>query len=306
MADLEMLIDMGFEKEKAELAIKKGGNLQGAIDWLEANQDNTVEELKAEDEAAASSSAQDDSQAKSLVCQECGKKFRGTAEAEYHASKTQHTDFEQSVEEIKPLTEEEKAAKLQELREKLAAKRAGQSEQDKIDKKRNEQIRQKSTKETQDIKEDLKRKEQIKEAEKKRREKQEDIEAKKRIQAKIAADKEERRLKAEKEKAERAGQAVPAQPATAPLPTASGPATSKPASAYTEARLRLQTSSGTVQKTLPVDTTLFEVAHMLAQENGTEVQSFTTNFPKKTFDGTDFGMTLKEAGLVPSAALIVK
>lgn len=55
---------------------------------MESNQDKTVEELKAEEESAAAVAPPDDSQAKSLVCQECGKKFRGTAEAEYHASKT--------------------------------------------------------------------------------------------------------------------------------------------------------------------------------------------------------------------------
>jgi hypothetical protein len=61
-----------------------------------------------------------------------------------------------------------------------------------------------------------------------------------------------------------------------------------------------------VVKSFPVGTTLFEVAHAITQENGTEVQSFTTTFPKKTFDSSDFGQTLKEAGMVPSAALIVK
>lgn len=50
----------------------------------------------------------------------------------------EHTDFSESTEEIKPLTEEEKKAKLEELRERLAAKRAGGSEQDKLDKKKNE------------------------------------------------------------------------------------------------------------------------------------------------------------------------
>jgi hypothetical protein len=115
------------------------------------------------------------------------------------------------------LTEEEKAARLTELREKLAAKRAGQSEQDKKDKERNDQIRRKATKEQQDIKEDLAKKEQIKEAEAKRREKQADVEAKKRIQAKIAADKEERRLKSEREKAARAGQPAVVHPPRSPL-----------------------------------------------------------------------------------------
>jgi len=147
-------------------------------------------------------------------------------------------------------------------------------------------------------------KEQIKEADAKRREKQADIDAKKRIQAKIAADKEERRLKAEREKAQRAGQPIPEQsmPATAPV-AASAP---KPASAYTEARLRLQTPNGTIQKTFSAETTLFEVAHAVNQGNGSEVQTFTSNFPRKTWDQSDFGLSLKEAGLVPSAALIVK
>lgn len=197
------------------------------------------------------------------------------------------------------MTEEEKAARLQELREKLAAKRAGQSEQDKKDKERNDQIRRKATKEQQDIKEDLAKKEQIKEAEAKRREKQADVEAKKRIQAKIAADKEERRLKAEREKAARAGQsAAVADPTPAAKPTL--PKT------YTEARLRLQTSAGTVQKTFPVDTTLFEVAQALSEEPGVQVSEFVQNFPRKVYDSSDFGQTLKEAGLVPSAALVVK
>ena len=82
--------------------------------------------------------------------------------------------------------------------------------------------------------------------------------------------------------------------------------TSKPASAYTEARLRFQTSSGNITKTFPVETTLFEVASVVSQDIGGEVQSFTQNFPKKVFDAVDFGATLKELGLVPSASLIVK
>ena len=124
---------------------------------------------------------------------------------------------------------------------------------------------------------------------------------------KIKADQEERRLRAQKEKAEREGRAPPPEPAAAPLATTSGPVASKPASAYSEARLRLQTPGGNVQKTFPVETTLFEVAAALEQERGVAVQSFTQNFPKKIWrPGVDFGQTLREAGLVPSAALIVK
>ena len=134
----------------------------------------------------------------------------------------------------------------------------------------------------------------------------EDIAAKEKIKAKIAADKEERRLKAEREKAEREGRAAPMPAAAASVPASSGATTSKPASAYTETRLRLQTTAGNVQKSFPVDTTLFEVAAALNTENGIEAQSFTQNFPKKVFDQMDFGATLKELGLVPSASLIVR
>ena len=111
-------------------------------------QDKPLEEITAAD---AAKTARDDDDpnaeppalkegevAKSLVCNECGKKFRSQAQAEFHASKTEHVDFAESTEEIAPLTEEEKKAKLEALRQKLAEKRSGMSEQDKIDKKRNE------------------------------------------------------------------------------------------------------------------------------------------------------------------------
>jgi len=304
-SDLNSLVEMGFDEQKAGIALKKGGNLQGAIDWLDKNADKTIEDLKEEQDDELEEGApklQVGEEAKSLVCTDCGKKFRSIAQAEFHGNKTGHENFEESTEEIKPLTEEEKKARLEELRQKLALKRAGQSEQDKLDAKRNEEIKRKSTKETQDIKEDLAKKEMLKEAAAKKREKQADIDAKKRIQAKIAADKEERRLKNEREKAARAGQyTYVSEPVETPKPTAP-----KTAGNYTEARLRLQTPSGTIQKNFPADTTLYEVAHDVSAEVGTEITSFTQNFPRKTFDVGDFGQTLKEAGLVPSAALIAK
>jgi hypothetical protein len=306
-SDLEQLIDMGFPKDRAELAVKATGGLQGAIDWLEKNQDKSVDDIKAAQADAATEppALKPGEEAKSLVCDDCNKKFRSVAQAEFHGSKTGHENFSESTEEIAPLTEEEKKQRLEELKNKLASKRAAQAEADKEDRKRNEQIRMKSTKESQDIKEDLQKKEQLKEMAAKRAEKKADEDARKRVLAKLEVDKQERKRKAEVEKAQRAGQAPPPAPVQAPMPTSSGPTTSKPASAYKEARLALQTASGRITKTFPVETTLFEVAHAL-EEEGMQVASFSTTFPKKLFDKTDFGMTLKEAGLVPSAALIVK
>ena len=116
-------------------------SVQGALEWLEANQDKSLEEIKADannDDEEEGPQLQPGEEARSLVCNDCGKKFRSHAQAEFHASKSQHVDFSESTEELKPLTEEEKKAKLEELRQRLAAKRSVQSEQDKIDQKRNE------------------------------------------------------------------------------------------------------------------------------------------------------------------------
>ena len=156
------------------------------------------------------------------------------------------------------------------------------------------------------MKEELAKKEQMKEAAKKRAEKQADLDAKARIRAKIAADKEERRLRTEREKAQREGRAPPPAPADVPEPISSAPTTSKPASAYTETRIRFHTPSGNVMKTFPVETTLFEVASEISKELGREVRAFIQNFPKKTYDAEFFGETLKELKLVPSASLIVQ
>jgi len=310
-SDLDQLVDMGFDREKAEMGLKKGGNLPSAIDWLDKNGDKSIEDLKEEQAAAAGDAADTASgtQAMSMVCNDCGRKLRNMGAAQFHAEKTGHDDFAESTEQLAPLTEEEKKQRLQELKAKLATKRAGQAEEDKAANKRNEEIRRKHTRESDDAKEDLQRKEQIKEAQKKKQEKAADVAAKQRIREKIEADKLARKQKAEQDKAMRENpSAFNPGAAAASAPAAGGAALAQPkASAnHSEARLRLQTPEGNVMKTFPAETTLFEVAHALEDENGTQAMSFTQNFPKKVYDKSDFGLTLKEAGLVPSAALIVK
>ncbi|KAF2209091.1 hypothetical protein CERZMDRAFT_100841 [Cercospora zeae-maydis SCOH1-5] len=307
MSDLDSLVDMGFDKEKSAMALKKGGNLQGAIDWLDKNADRSIEQIKAdEEEDAEAPQLEAGETARSMICNECQKKFRSMAQAQFHAEKSGHTDFAESTEEIAPLTEEEKKAKLAELREKAAERKAKQAVEEKKEQKRNEEIRRKHTKESDDAKEELARQQQIKEAAKKRQEKADDIAAKKRIKDKIEADKAARKAKIEEEKRMRENPAA-YNPGAATAP-AGGIAVAAPTKVanHSEARLRLQTPSGNVMKTLPAETTLFEVAEAIKQENGTNATSFTQAFPRKTWSYEDFGMTLKEAGLVPSAALVVK
>jgi len=61
-----------------------------------------------------------------------------------------------------------------------------------------------------------------------------------------------------------------------------------------------------VTLTLPSDNTLQDVAVALAAQNvpiELDTVSFTMNFPRKTFAKSDFGKSLKELGLTPSAVL---
>ena len=118
MSDKAQLIEFGFSEAKVVRALKATGNagLQPALDWLEKHADDpeptgdeggdaTMVDAGGEDDEAKLKELENAGEAKSLVCQ-CGKKFRNTALAEFHADKSGHDQFSESTEEIKPLTEE--------------------------------------------------------------------------------------------------------------------------------------------------------------------------------------------------------
>lgn len=124
--------------------------MQGALEWLEQVQDKTLEEINAptsstnatiesnDDPNAEPPALEPGEVAKSLVCNDCGKRFRSVQQAEFHGAKTEHVNFAESRFEVPQLTEEEKKVKLEALRRKLLEKRSDISEQDKMDKKKNE------------------------------------------------------------------------------------------------------------------------------------------------------------------------
>lgn len=131
-----------------------GNNAEQAMEWLLAHADeldapptlNIVrsaepvavksdESLPMESsEAAGSGSATIDSEekAKSLKCEDCNRLFRTQLEVEFHASKSGHSNFSESTEEKKPLTEEEKKAQLALLEEKMKQKRFEREEKEKV------------------------------------------------------------------------------------------------------------------------------------------------------------------------------
>jgi hypothetical protein len=70
--------------------------VQGALQWLEDNQDKSIDELNVPATIADSETdpnveppaLKEGEVAQSLLCEECGKKFRSVAQAEFHGSKT--------------------------------------------------------------------------------------------------------------------------------------------------------------------------------------------------------------------------
>ncbi|RXK35574.1 DNA-binding protein [Tremella mesenterica] len=243
--------------------------------------------------------------ARSIKCSECGKVFRSEASASFHAEKSGHQQFEESTEEIKPLTEEEKKAKLTELREKLAIKRAAQEKEDQKSNKANEALRRKAGQDVNRIREDLELKEAQKLAAQKKREKVEEAKARAAIKAQIELDKKAREEKAAREKALREGNAPKeAEPVVAVKPSAAIKSSDNP---ETRLQVRLSVGGPPLTKTFPSDNTLIDVAEWVASENlayNVDTVTLATTFPRKTYSREEMKKTLKENGLTPSAVLL--
>ncbi|OLL22557.1 hypothetical protein NEOLI_000760 [Neolecta irregularis DAH-3] len=315
MSDKEALIDMGFPVNRVEVALKKTSSLQDAITLLtdpakehifhleSGDNRDDVKDIEADD---ASNDTEmnmlGSAEAKSLQCSECGKRFKGTAQAEFHASKSGHEKFAESTEEINPLTEEEKKLKLEDLRQKLAQKRAFEALQDREAEKRNETIRRKKDAESAALIEEQKKIAALKEVEKKKREREQEILAKKRIKEQIEADKIIRREKIEKEKLARSG--IPYSTTSAVIKE---PISAMKSGFGTTARLQFRMNGKTFSGTYDATETLLEVAQKIEPQSGVPAQhaTFTLTFPKKVFTESERNKTLRELGLLPSAALLL-
>ncbi|KAK0214962.1 hypothetical protein IW262DRAFT_1465735 [Armillaria fumosa] len=346
--DRDSLIGMGFEAARVDWALKATGNrgLQPAMDHILEHGEQPIPDMGSVSESASSApmdvDEDDDAEAatnlagleaKSIKCSECGKTFRNTALANFHAEKSGHTAFEESTEELKPLTEEEKSAKLAELREKMAEKRARKTAEEAVEHKENEKIRRKANKDMNKIKEELKAKEAIKEAEQRKRDKIEEAKAKAAVKAQIEADKKARAEKAARDKALREGKPITDNlsttvPATSTAPAAASSSSGVKGREFKETRLQIRMSSGgqPYTTTLSSDAPLREVAEFLAGQSlsvDVETVMFAQHFPRqvttyffwnrnllmllpgrKAFSRSDFSKSLRELGLTPSAVLI--
>ncbi|OZJ05954.1 hypothetical protein BZG36_01180 [Bifiguratus adelaidae] len=313
------LISMGFPEVRVQKAWKatNGAGLQPAMDWLLAHSDDpniddpippqhsggklTAPSVVGQAQSAGSQEGKCEQTAQSLKCDDCGKLFRDAAGAERHAMRTEHTNFSESTMAIKPLTEEEKAQKLKELKEKLAAKRAERELLEKEEEKSKEKVRRKTGQEMAAIKEKIEQEEMRKTLEAKRREKAEDKAAKERVLAQIAADRAERAARQAAQK-----QGKPYDPETATTTTPAAPKVAAPKKDYTETRIQIRLDRGApLTQVFKTDDTLSAVHDYVASQRGDSSFKLSSNFPRKLFREEDMSKTLKELNLVPSAALLI-
>lgn len=123
--------------------------------------------------------------------------FKNQMEVEFHAAKSGHSNFSESTEEKKPLTEEEKKQQLARLEEKLRQKRVEREESEKREALEKERMRIKSGKNISEAQRKIEELEMKKLVEQRKREKQEDRMARERVRAQIEADKAARRKEME-------------------------------------------------------------------------------------------------------------
>lgn len=150
---------------------------------------------------------------KVILLSSCGKLFKDVETMEFHAAKTNHSNFSESTEEKKPLTDAEKAEQMRLLEEKLKQKRKEREEKEKQEELEREKSRVQMGKELAEAKRRLAEQEMKEIAEARRREKIEDRLARERVKAQIEADKAARKAKM----AQQDGSALPEAPAPKPV-----------------------------------------------------------------------------------------
>ncbi|XP_065353670.1 UBX domain-containing protein 1 [Cloeon dipterum] len=258
----------------------------------------TTDEKSSEAVAAASASDDAAAEAKSLKCNQCGKLFKGQLEVEYHAAKTDHFDFSESTEEIKPLSEEEKQERIRLMEEKIKQKRKEREEQEKVEALEREKIRIKSGKEMIATRRRLEEDEMKKIMDQRKREKMEDQLARQRIKEKIEQDKLARQAKYSNTPV--VEPKAPVQP-EAPQPKA-------PPKDYTEAKINIRLTNGqTITQSFKAKEELSAVRLFvtLNRTDGAAPFSMMTSFPRKVFQEDDYAKPLDVLGLVPSAVITV-
>ncbi len=191
--DLTTLTEsMGFTLIRAQKGLlNSSSGVEGAVEWLMNHQDDgDIDEPIAKVPKAPAGGG---TTAQSYKCNECGKILSNMANLELHANKTGHSDFEESTQAAKVLTEEEKIAKVAELKALLKAKRMEREEAEKVDDVTREKQRRSMGQQMAKTREEMDRQARMREAKLRKKEKEDFKRERARIKAEIAKDKLERK-----------------------------------------------------------------------------------------------------------------
>ena len=187
--DVETLTNsMGFSLIRAQKGLLHGnGTVEGAVEWLmehqeDADIDDPIEQVSANSGGVV----------QSYKCNECGKILSNMANLELHANKTGHSDFEESTALKTPLTEEEKKAKIAEIKSLLKAKRTQREAKEKEENVDREKQRRFMGKEMAKTREQMEAEARKRTALMKKKEKEAALKERQRIRAELEKDKRER------------------------------------------------------------------------------------------------------------------
>lgn len=335
MSEIDILVEMGFARNRAEKALAVTGNkgVEQAMEWLLAHsEDPDIDEpykppvghvLGQDDEAASSDGASEKvpvenldhssaaagssaepQQALSLVCDDCGKRLKSENDVQMHAARSGHSNFSESTEEIKPLTEEEKKQQQEKLQQILKERREQKLANEKKEALEKEKSRRKFGKELTTVKQKMEYQEALKIANERKREKMEERLAKQRVKDQIARDRAERAGKFGKGGAD--PQPVNAAATAAPAQTVQPAAVEKKQHTTCKLQFRL-TNGSTITGTFQATDTLKAVRNYIHDNrtDGSTPFNLMTTFPRKTYTDGDMETSLQDAGLVPSAVLIL-
>ena len=201
MVDEKLLEDvksMGFPELRARKALMAGSkNVESALDWLLSHEnDGDIDEpIKKVPKGQTLASSGPAPVAKSIKCVETGRLFRNAMEAQAYAERTGRTQFEETTEVKKPLTEEEKKQKVAELKALAAQRRAEREGLEKVEDIDREKKRREQGQESIKTKEQLAKAQRLREIDRIKREKAAEKKERERLRAEIAKDKAERRAR---------------------------------------------------------------------------------------------------------------
>lgn len=301
LTTLESLLEMGFERNRAEKAVAITGNqgIEQAMDWLmEHENDPDIDEpyVPPVGNVLGGGGADSQSTTEEPTLADTNK---GSADGD--------SSFNDDENAKRPMTEEEKLEQVKRLEELMRVKQAERRAREREEELEREKQRRKQGQELQQIRQKLQEDDMKKLAEQRRREKMEDKLARQRVKEKIARDREERAQKfGGGGPASTAASSHPAQPSPS-SPTSHGPPPTK--KEYDESRIQVRLLDGSTITTVFKAQEPLAAVRVYVQMNGNtpEGQDFTllSPYPRHEYTELDMEKPLKELGLVPSAVLVV-